>query len=291
MFAIAFHRFGTPSVLEPTTLPLPDPGPGQVRIRVHAAGVSPVDLGLRAGTTAARDRLTLPHVPGVDAAGTVDKAGPGVTAAPALAVFGSVPLAALGGATAEYAVLDAWAPKPGSWSWAEAGAAASSVETATRALDRLGLEPGMTLLVTGAPGGVGSVVLQLAAARGARVLGVARPASHDFVAALGATPVERIAGVRADRALDIAGNGVLPELIAATGDPSRVLTLADLGAAAHRVAISFGEPAGEPTGRHGLTAAGGLRIPIRATFAMSRAAEAHELAARPPRQGKIVLLP
>ena len=90
-------------------------------------------------------------------------------------------------------------------SWTEAGAAGTSVETATRALDALGVRAGTTLLVDGAAGGVGSIAVQLASARGARVIGTGRPGSHDFLARLGAIPVTYGPGLpERVRALDLA---------------------------------------------------------------------------------------
>ncbi|WP_433048725.1 alcohol dehydrogenase catalytic domain-containing protein [Dactylosporangium sp. CS-033363] len=164
MQAVQFARFGPPDVLQLASAPDPHPGPGEVRIRVRAAGVSPVDVNLRAGRSPAAARIALPHIPGVDAAGVIDELGPGVTGwALGDEVFGIVPLAALGGATASLAVLRHWARRPPAMPWAEAGAAGTSLETATRALDRLGVAPGMRLLVTGASGGVATYPMSAAA--------------------------------------------------------------------------------------------------------------------------------
>ncbi|MFG1604913.1 NADP-dependent oxidoreductase [Actinoplanes sp. NPDC049265] len=301
MFAVLFDRFGGPEVLQMGTAETPAPGPGQIRVRVRAAGVSPVDAGLRAGGTPMSARLALPHIPGVDAAGTVDAAGAGVTGvAVGDEVFGSVDVARLGGASAEFAVLQLWAPKPAGMPWEQAGAAGTSVETATRALDRLDPAPGTTLLIDGAAGGVGSVAVQLAVARGVRVLGTARPENHGFLAGLGATPItygpglaNRVAGV--DRALDVAGAGSLRELVALTGDPAAVLTLSDFTAAEHGVRLSMGRLAGEPDGGHGLHAAAGLftegrfRVPVEASCPLPKAADAHTAIERGSRRGKIVL--
>ncbi|MFI5914354.1 NADP-dependent oxidoreductase [Dactylosporangium sp. NPDC051541] len=300
MFAVQYDRFGGPEVLALGSAAAPRPKPGQVRVRVRAAGVSPADAALRSGRTPMGARLSLPHIPGVDAAGIVDELGDGVTGvAVGDAVFGVVDLGVLGGATAEFAVLDVWAAKPAAMPWPQAGAAGSSVETATRALDRLDLRPGMTLLVDGAAGGVGSVAVQLAVARGVRVIGTARPASHEFVAGLGATPLTYGTGFPAsvDRALDVAGAGSVPALVAVTGSPAHVVTLADFTAAAHGVRLSMGSLAGEPSGAHGLQAVGGLvdsgrfTVPIEAAFAFEEASKAHTAIEHGPRRGKIVLLP
>jgi NADPH:quinone reductase-like Zn-dependent oxidoreductase len=305
MFAVRFDRLGPPEVLTSGTAPEPHPAAHQVRIAVKAAGVSPVDLGLRAGSAAGR-KLTLPHIPGVDAAGVIDEIGDGVTGhAAGDEVFGAVDVARLGGASAQYAVLDFWTPKPPSMTWAEAGAAGTGIETATRALDLLGVDDGTTLLIDGAAGGVGSIAVQLAVARGARVIGTARPENHRLLTELGAEPVDYGPGLPArvralttapvTAALDIAGAGSLAELIALTGSADNVVTLADFGAPAHGVRLSLGRLAGQPDGVRGLAAAtalagqGRFRVPVRGVYPAHQAARAHAAAARPPRWGKVVL--
>jgi NADPH:quinone reductase-like Zn-dependent oxidoreductase len=304
MFAVQFDRFGPPEVLAVGTAADPHAGPGEVRIAVAAAGVSPVDLALRAGTSPSRDKLALPHIPGVDAAGAIDEVGEKVDGfAAGDQVFGSVDIARLGGASAQFAVLAFWATKPDSMSLTEAGAAGTSIETATRALDALGVAEGATLLVDGAAGGVGSVAVQLAAARGARVIGTGRPASHAFLAGLGALPVSYGPGLAdrvrdlgpVDLALDVAGAGSLGELVAITGDTAQVVTLADFTGPARGVRLSLGQYGGQPDGRHGLALAaelsrqGRFRVPVQEVFPAARAAEAHAAAATGARQGKIAL--
>lgn len=302
MFAVRYSSFGSPDVLELGEMPEPHAGPGEVRVVVRASGVAPVDLGIRAGTSPSSSRLTLPHIPGVDAAGVIDEIGEGVDGCRVGdEVFGMVSLSRLGGASAQYAVLDFWQPRPASLAWEQAGAAASSVETATRALDSLGELEGRTLLIDGASGGVGSIAVQLAAARGARVVGTASAANQGFVAELGATPVlygdglpERLRDIHIDSALDVAGAGPLEELIAITGGAASVVSIANYGAASLGVHLSIGELAGQPSGRHGLAIAAGLserglfRVPVHEVFPFARAAEAHAAAAR-SHPGKIVL--
>lgn len=307
MRAVRFDRFGPPEVLGVGEVAEPHAGEGEVRIAVRAAGVSPVDLALRAGTSPSRDGLALPHVPGVDAAGVVDEVGPGVSGV-ALGdeVFGAVDIARLGGASARFAVLAFWAAKPAAMPWQEAGGAATGVETATRALDLLEVGAGATLLVDGATGGVGSIAVLLAAARGARVVGTGSPAGHAFLAGLGAAPVAHGPGLAdrvpalglgpVHRALDVAGAGSLDDLIALTGgDPQAVVTLADFTGSQRGVRVSLGRYGGQPDGRHGLAdaaalaAEGRLRVPVQAVFPAERAAEAHAAAGTGPRRGKTVL--
>lgn len=308
MRAIQFGRFGPPEVLGVGSAPEPHAGPGEVRIAVRTSGVSPVDLALRAGDSPSRDGLDLPHIPGVDAAGVIDEVGAGVQGfAAGDEVFGAVDVARLGGASAEFAVLAFWAARPAALPWEQAGAAATGVETATRALDLLGVGDGRgtTLLIDGAAGGVGSIAVQLAAARGARVIGTGRPGSHDFLAGLGAIPVaygpglaERVRALgipRIDHALDVAGAGSLDELIALTGGAEQVVTLADFTGPGRGVRLSLGRYGGGPDGCHGLALAadlaerGRFRVPVQAVFPADRAAEAHAAAATGPRRGKTVL--
>lgn len=305
MLAVQFDQFGPPDVLHVGPSPEPHAGPGEVRVAVRAAGVTPVDLALRAGTSPSATTRPLPHIPGVDAAGVVDEVGVGVTdVAVGDEVFGFVDIARLGGASAELAVLHAWAVKPPSMPWEQAGAAGTSVETATRALDLLDIRDGSTLVIDGAAGGVGSVAVQLALARGARVIGTASPANQSFVAGLGAIATtygpglpERVRALhegRVDRALHVAGAGALPELVAITGSAATVVTLVDFSGTLG-VRASVGELAGQPDGRHGLAAAAALfddgrfHVPVQATFPMAEAGRAHALASQGPRRGKVVV--
>ncbi|MFE5141358.1 NADP-dependent oxidoreductase [Streptomyces fagopyri] len=308
MRAVRFDRFGPPEVLGVGCSPEPHAGTGEVRIAVRTSGVSPVDLALRAGNSPSRDSLPLPHIPGVDAAGVIDEVGAGVEGfAVGDEVFGAVPMVRLGGASARFAVLDFWAARPSTLPWAQAGAAATGVETATRALDLLGVGEGRatTLLIDGATGGVGSIAVQLGVARGARVIGTGRPGSHGFLAGLGAIPVaygpglaERVRALgvpRIDRALDVAGAGSLGELIALAGGAEPVVTLADFTGPGRGVRLSLGAYGGQPDGRHGLAIAadlaerGRFRVPVQAVFTAGRASEAHAAVAAGPRLGKTVL--
>ncbi|WP_041840738.1 NADP-dependent oxidoreductase [Actinoplanes friuliensis] len=302
MFAAQYHRFGPPEVLVTGSYEEPHAGPGQVRIRVAAAGIAPVDLAIRAGLS--RGQISLPHVPGVDAAGIIDEIGPGVSGyAVGDEVFGTVDLKRLGGASAEFAVLGFWASKPGKLPWVQAGAAGTSIETATRALDLLDVGAGTTLLIDGAAGGVGSVAVQLAAARGARVVGTGRPGSQDFIAGLGATPVVagpdlvgRAVELGVSAVLDVAGAGRLAALTTIT---DAVLTIADFSAAEHGVRMSVGALGGEPDGQHGLQIAAALveqgqgqgrfRVPVQEVFALEDMAAAHAAAGSGHRRGKIAV--
>jgi NADPH:quinone reductase-like Zn-dependent oxidoreductase len=315
MRAIQFDRYGPPAVMHVAEVQAPHAGRGEIRIAVRASGVSPGEIRVRSGEMRDVVPVTFPFRTGFDAAGVVDEVGDGVTGVDiGDEVFGMT-TSATRGANADFAVLAAWAPKPAAWSWEEAGGAAGAVETATRVLDRLAVGAGHTVLVQGAAGGVGTVAVQLAVARGATVIGTASEHNHDFLSSLGAQPttygtglagrVRALAPSGVDAVFDCAG-GALPDLIAIAGDPARVVTIADVTAAAHGVHMSHGAPAddtaavvgaaADPLAVHGLAIAvtlageGRLRVPVAAAFPLSDVVAAHELSESRHARGKIVLV-
>jgi NADPH:quinone reductase-like Zn-dependent oxidoreductase len=298
MKAARFSRFGGPEVLEIVDLPDPRPGPGEVRIAVHAAGVNASDWKKRQGLM---DR-GLPQTMGYEAAGIVDELGEGVTnVAIGDRVFG---FSADGAAQAELAVLSDYAPIPASLEFAAAAALPAAVETATRALDQLGVKSDSTVLINGASGSVGSAAVQLAVARGARVIGTGSPATHDFLRSLGAEPIAYGDGIAerartlapsgVDLALDVAGSGVLPELIELADEPEHVITIADFaGAQQYGVRFSRGD-----TGRaiHALGQIGDLiesgqfSLAVGRRFPLTDVAQAHRAGEAGHIRGKLVLL-
>ncbi|SDS84116.1 NADP-dependent oxidoreductase [Microlunatus soli] len=298
MLAARFDRFGGAEVLRIVELPDPHPGPGQIRIAVRAAGVNASDWKKRQGLM----DPDLPQLLGYEAAGVVDELGEGVDDVTiGDRVFG---FTAEEGAQAESAVLVHYAPIPASLDFAGAAALPAAIETAARALDQLGVGAGGTLLINGASGSVGRAAVQFAVARGARVIGVAGPANHDYLRSLGAEPVAYGAGlsgrVRAltpdgvDTALDVAGSGVLPELIDLAGGPDRVVTIADFaGAQQYGVRFSRGDSGRalhvlDEIGE--LIEAGRFALPVAATFPLAEIAQAHQAGEDGHRRGKIVLL-
>ncbi|MFJ1931138.1 NADP-dependent oxidoreductase [Kitasatospora sp. NPDC088160] len=304
--AIAFSEYGGVDVLRPTDVELPAPGPGQVRVAVRTVGVNPLDHKVRSGSMVAAFPVSFPHVGGYELAGAVEAVGPDVTAwAPGDEVFGAV----MGGAYAEQALVDAdlLARKPAALSWEEAAAIPVAAETAERVLGVLGVRAGETLLVHGAAGGVGTLLLQLARARGITVVGTAGEANHDYLRELGAIPVAYGDGladrVRAaapggvDRALDAAGKGgVLPLSIELTGSADRVVTIVDFaGSAEYGVRFSGGAEGVESYHQRAYAAvlalheAGTLRLPLHQVLPLAEAAEAHRLSEHGHLRGKIVL--
>jgi NADPH:quinone reductase-like Zn-dependent oxidoreductase len=298
MKAAQFSRFGGPEVLEIVDLPDPRPGPGEVRIAVRAAGVNASDWKKRQGLM---DR-ELPQTLGYEVAGIVDELGEGVTdVAIGDRVFG---FCADAGGQAELAVLPHYAPIPPSLDFAAAAALPVAVETSARALDQLGVRSGETLLVNGASGVIGRAAVQLAVARGACVIGTGSLGSHETLRSLGAEPVaygdgmaERVGALSpggVDRALDIAGSGVLAELVKLTGGPQHVVTVADFaGAQEHGVRFSRGDSgrALYTLGRIGdLIESGRFSVPVGQTFPLAAIAEAHRAGETGQVRGKLVLL-
>jgi NADPH:quinone reductase-like Zn-dependent oxidoreductase len=298
MKAARFSQFGGPEVLEIVDLPDPHAGPGEVRIAVRAAGINASDWKKREGLM--DDEL--PQTLGYEAAGIVDEVGEGVVSVTiGDRVFGA---SGDGAAQAELAVLSFFAPIPPSLDFASAAALPAAVETATRSLDQLGVRSGSTVLINGASGSVGSAAVQLAVVRGARVIGIAGPANQEYLRSLGADPVvygeglvERVRALApegVELALDVAGNGILPELIELTGGAERVVTIADfVGAREHGVRFSSGDAgravnALDEIGE--LIESGRFSLPVAQTFPLADIAEAHRVSENGHLRGKLVLL-
>ncbi|MET8629312.1 NADP-dependent oxidoreductase [Kitasatospora sp. NPDC004669] len=301
MKAVQFSEYGGPEVLKIVELPDPHPGPGQVRIKVHAVGISGTDWKLRAGTLSFG--ATLPQTTGTDVAGVVDEIGEGVTdVAVGDRVFGVSDNAA---GAAELALLTFRAVIPPSLGFVDAAGLPVALETATRALDQLGVTNGTSLFINGASGGIGGTATQLAVARGARVIGAASAANQNYLRLLGAEPVtygdgmtERVrvlAPDGVDAALDVAGSGVLPELIDLAHGADHVITLADFqGAKDHGVHFSSGFADGHAF--HSLHTigelieAGRFWLPVDRTFPLADIAEAHRVSEHGRVRGRLVLI-
>ncbi|MGW0904303.1 NADP-dependent oxidoreductase [Streptomyces sp. NPDC002853] len=281
MKKVSFAEFGGPEVLQLLDAEEPHAGPGQIRVAVRAAGVNPVDWRIREGQVLGAHPTALPSGVGLDAAGVVDEVGEGVEeVAVGDHVFGE------GSSTyAEFAVLSAWARMPEGLTFEEAVGYPSVVETALRVVSEVGVRPGQTLLVSGASGGVGSAVLQIARERGITVIGTAGAANQDYLRGLGAHAttygagwVERVRQLGpVDAALDLAGSGVLRELVELTGDPDRVISIADLGAPAFGVRFS-GVAGSVPEAlaeAAALISGGKLHIPVEKSYTLAEAAAAH----------------
>ncbi|MEU6969246.1 NADP-dependent oxidoreductase [Kitasatospora aureofaciens] len=297
MKKVSFAEFGGPDVLQLIDAEEPHAGPGRIRIAVRAAGVNPVDWRIREGQKLGAHPTELPSGVGLDAAGVVDEVGEGVVGVEVGdRVFGE------GACTyAEFTVLSAWARMPEGLSFEEAAGYPSVMETALRIIREVGVQPGQTLLVSGASGGVGSAVLQIARDRGITVIGTAGAANQDYLRSLGALPttygegwVDRVRQLgRIDAALDLAGSGVIRELVELTGDPQKVITIADLGAP--DLGVRFSGVAGSVPAALSVAAdlisRGRLHIPVERTYTLAEAAAAHVDSQAGHARGRRVIVP
>ncbi len=187
MKAVVVHEYGGPEVLKYEDAPRPEPKDNQVLVKVIAAAVNPVDAMIRSGKYAKVFGTTLPLVPGYDIAGVVEKAGAKVTK---LKVGDSVYAYPMwGGGYAEYDVVDEGevALKPKSITYVEAAGVPLAALTAWQALiDVAKIDKGQTVLIHGGSGGVGSFAIQIAKARGAKVIATASTPNQDLLKQLGA---------------------------------------------------------------------------------------------------------
>ncbi|MEV7288353.1 NADP-dependent oxidoreductase [Streptomyces sp. NPDC093252] len=251
--AAQFTEYGTSEALDVVDVPPPVPGRGQVRLAVRAAGVNPADWKILGGMMREQMPLEFPAGLGSEVAGVVDAVGADVTA---FATGDEVLGAPLTGAYAEYALADpaSLVTRPRTVPWEVAGALAVAGGTAWAALQRLGVGAGDTLLVLAATGGVGTFAVQLARARGARVIGTTGPGSHDRLRSLGGEPVtygdgwearvRELAPDGVDAVLDASGRGEIPGAIDLAGGPGRVLSLVAFDAADTGIILHAGGAAG-----------------------------------------------
>ena len=210
-FRIAVARsFGAPEVIEIEKHPLTELPSGVVRVAVRAAGQNPVDARRRAGTFGGRP----PKVFGTEFSGVVYQSNdPRWNAGDEVVGWGA------SGAVADLVVTDGakLAAKPEGMDWLVAGGLSGAGYTALTALDAMKFPEGALILVHGAAGGVGSALVQLAVARGYRVIGTAGTANQDYLRELGALPVvygpgliDRVAqasdGKSLDGSIDLAGS-------------------------------------------------------------------------------------
>jgi NADPH:quinone reductase-like Zn-dependent oxidoreductase len=315
MKAIQVHTFGGPDVLTYDDVSRPVVGLGEVLIRVHAAGVNPGDWKMRSGLQNAPEEMRaaylppLPYIPGWDVSGVVEEVGPEVGAfREGDAVYGLLRFPSqTARAYAEYVVAPATdlARKPARIDHVAAAAMPMVALTAWQALfEHAGMEAGQTVLVNGAAGGVGHFAVQLAKARGARVIGVASGRHEAFLRELGvdhsidytATAVEKaardvdlvidmIGGGNQDRLLDVLKRG--GKLIRIVGGDYSAEHAAEAGVTVKGMQVrSNGVQLGE-IGE--LVDAGRVRVAIDTVVPLAEAYRAHERAEEQHIRGKIVL--
>jgi len=194
MIAMVAHQWGGPEVLSIQDVPLPQPKEDEILIQTFAAGVNSFDGTLLSGKYEKVFGTKLPWIPGYDVAGTVEKVGASVKkfkkGDPVYACI-SIPN---GGGYAEFALAkeDQVALKPATLSFAEAAGVPSVALTAWQSLvDKANVQPGQTVLVQGASGGIGMFAIPIAKIRGAKVFATASTVNQDFLKQLGADVADR----------------------------------------------------------------------------------------------------
>jgi len=300
MRALQYKAYGGPEVLDWAEAPEPHAGPGQLRIAVRAASVNPIDWKALTGMLSGGEPLGGTGYLGRDAAGVVDEVGDevtGVTVGDEVFGRGQHTQAAL-------AVLDAWATKAPSVDWAVAAAAGVAGETSERGLRLLDVTAGDALFVDGGAGGVGAVAVQMALARGAKVIASASQANHDYLREIGATPVlygqglaDRVraaAGGPVDAVFDVAGKTPVEDLIGLAPEPSQVVSIANYAAGQAGARVSGGGADSHPMEALALVAEllaqNKLVLKVQ-TFPFDRAAEAYRISQSGHVRGKLVLVP
>ncbi|MGP4000296.1 NADP-dependent oxidoreductase [Streptomyces sp. 8N706] len=302
MKAVTINAYGeTPQLTEQ---PEPKVGPDTVLIRTRTAGVNPVDWKVAAGYLDPLLYVHFPLIPGWDVAGVVEGVGPAVTEfAPGDEVIGyNRQDHVQNGTFAELvpAPVRTLARKPASLSWSQAGGLPLAGLTAYQSLRAAGAGEGDTVLVHAAAGGVGSLAVQIAVARGARVIGTASERNHDFLRSRGAEPVtygdglvERVRALApdgVDAALDFVGGEAVAQSLELAKSPSSVVSVTDHEIAAKGGRYVFVRPdAADLTALAELADAGRLTIDVSNELPVSQAAEAFRLSQEGHTRGKIVL--
>ncbi|MGY2081214.1 NADP-dependent oxidoreductase [Modestobacter sp. SYSU DS0657] len=304
MRGIAYDRFGDVDVLQlRDDLPEPPVGPDTVLVRTHAAGVNPVDMGIRAGGLAGFFPHHFPIIPGWDLAGTVEAVGPAIVDfAPGDEVFGYLRRDEVQwGTTAELvpAPQRCLAHKPSSLSFAEAGALPLAGLTAYQALtEALAVGEGDRVLVHRAAGGVGFFAVQIAAALGAHVIGTASPRNHGFLRDAGAAevldysagPISEQLAEPVDAVLDLNGGDALTDAPKQVRDVSRIASVVDPAVNEMGGRYVFVRPERHDLEELGRMAdAGQLRVSIAKAFPLEQTAQAQELVAGGHVRGKVVV--
>jgi NADPH:quinone reductase-like Zn-dependent oxidoreductase len=318
MMAAQVQQFGPPTVLGWQEVPRPTSGPGQVLIAVQAAGVNPPDWYMRSGFAEIpadlRPPVELPFIPGWDVSGIVVDVGPGVTAwAAGDEVFGMLgfpPTSAprTGQAYAQYTVAASTdlARKPAGLDHRIAAALPMSGLTAYQYVhDHANVQPGQRVLVVGAAGGVGHLILQLAKIRGAHVTAAASTRHAEFLTSLGADEV--VDYTRADVGQQVRNIDVVFDTV---GGPNGHQLLPALRDGAILAPVFMGDYRLDEAARRGIVQRFGqvhtdtdqltrlgelavehrMRVAIENTYPLPDAWKAHERAEQGHLQGKLVLV-
>jgi NADPH:quinone reductase len=303
--AVRFDSYGGPDVLYVTDIERPEPGAGEVLVEVRAAGINPGEAGIRTGALHEQFPATFPSGEGSDLAGVVIELGDDVSE---FAVGDEVlgfSFQRSSHATHASVPVDQLIHKPAELSWEVAGSLYVVGATAYAAVRAVAPQSGETVAVSAAAGGVGSLVVQLLALQGVRVLGIASSANAEWLRAHGVEPVEYGDGLAA-RLQQAAPDGV--DAFIDLFGPDYVQLAVDLGVPPERIntIISFAKAAEVGAKTEGsaeastpavlqeiadLIASGALDFDVAASYPLDRVVDAFEELEQRHTHGKIVLLP
>ena len=301
--AVRLHEYGGIEVLKVEEVSQPTPAAGQVVVRVKAAGINPGEASIRKGVFKDTWPSSFPSGQGSDFAGVVEAVGEGVSGTqPGAEVIGFTHDRA---SQAEFVVVpqEQLTPRPAGVPWEVAGALFVAGTTAYAAVRAVELKEGDTVVVSGASGGVGTLAVQLARMKGARVLGVASPARADWLTAHGAELVPYGDGLRErlqaagpiDAFIDTHGQGYVKLAVELGVPATRIDTIIDFAAAQEYGVKTEGNAAGGRTEvlseLAGLIADGRLEMPIARTYPLGQVQAAYRELEAGHTFGKIVLTP
>jgi NADPH2:quinone reductase len=304
MRAVRFDQYGDRDVLYVADVEQPEPAAGRVVVRVIATGINPGEAGIRGGAMHERFPSTFPSGQGSDFAGVIDAVGSevnGLTAGDEVMGWSEER-----SSQADYVSVPAGQilAKPAGLDWLVAGSLYMPAATGTPAVDAVDPQPGETIAVSGAAGGIGSTVTQLLALRGAKVLAIASASNHDWLAAHGAVPVaygenlkaelEAAAPEGIDAFIDLYGPAYV-DLALELGVPvERIETIIAFQKAAEVGALTQGSMQGSKpevlASVAELILAGKLDFPIAATFGIEQVRDAYELLEQRHSHGRVVLV-
>lgn len=304
--AVRYDRYGPVDVLYVADVARPAPATDEVVVEVVAAGLNPGEIGVREGLAHAVWPATFPSGQGSDFAGRVVAVGSAVSTPPIGAeVIGFTNRRA---AQADYVAVpaDQVTPKPAEVGWDVAGSLFVAGTTAYAAVRAVGAEPGETVAVSAAAGGVGSLTVQLLRRQGVRVLAVAGEANHDWLTSLGAVPIAHGEGVEGveeriraaapegvDAFIDTYGDGYVELAMRLGVAPVRINTIIDFPAAKKFGTKSDGNMSAADADvlaeLAALIAEGEIVADVSATYPVEQVREAYTALAGPHSRGKIVL--
>lgn len=305
MRAVRFDQYGDRDVLYIADVAMPAPEPGEVLVEVRAAAINPGEASIREGLTHDRFPATFPSGEGTDLAGVVSTVGEGVDQfAPGEEVLG---WSWRRSSHAEYVTVPVTqlVRKPAGLAWEVAGSLNVAGATAWAAVGAVEPEPGETVAVSAAAGGVGSITVQLLRMRGAEVIGIASESNHSWLRGHGVTPVaygdaleQRVRAAARDRVdafIDTFGPQYVDLALALGVAPERINTIISFERAAQVGARAEGSAAGSTqetmTALAELAATGRLEIPIAATYPLEQVQDAFAELEQRHTHGKIVLIP